>query len=248
MLRDSRRGPQLLMVKRREGDVFGGSFTFPGGVLDADEHVARSYCDGVRGDDANSLLHVADGGLDFYSAAIRELFEETGVLLARRGGVWAVQNAALQALRKQVDSASLAWPDFLRKQNLRMACDAIHYFAHWETPLGRPNRWSTRFFIARIPHGQEADHDDNELTEIRWLTAAEALSAGRSGDMQLPFPTIATLKSCAEFSTVTALLDWAATISGRGVEKILPTEQIRDGKTTIVLPGCYVADERSGCE
>lgn len=246
MLRDSQRGPEILMVRRRAGDAFGESFTFPGGVLDADESCARDYCDGIRAVAANALLNVPDAGLDFYCAVIRELFEETGILLARRSGDWAAQSTALQALRKQVDEASLAWPDFLNDQKLRMACDAIQYFAYWETPLSLPKRWSTRFFMARVPDGQQASHDGSELTEIRWLTAAEALLAGRSGEMLLPFPTIATLKSLAEHRTVAALLDWAEKTARDGVERILPIERTRQGKTEIVVPGKRDAHTRSG--
>jgi 8-oxo-dGTP pyrophosphatase MutT (NUDIX family) len=248
VLRDSQRGPELLMVRRRAGDAFGESFTFPGGVLNADEFRARDYCDGVSADAANGLLHVPDGGLDFYSAVIRELFEETGILLTRSGGDWPTHSAALQALREQVHKAALAWPDFLREQEMRMACDAIHYFAHWETPISLSKRWSTRFFMARIPGGQEATHDDIELTEIRWLTAAEALSAGRSGEMQLPFPTIATLESLTELDTVAALLNWAEQTTRQGVERIRPIVKTRHGKRRIIIPADRDAREHNGDE
>lgn len=236
MLRETKRSPELLMVKRRAGDAFGESYTFPGGVLDADESLARSYCDGVSADEANDLLNVTVGGLDYFSAVIRELFEETGILLARKGNRWAADSAALQVLRKKVDQTSLSWPDFLRDQELSMACDAMHYFAHWETPLGIPKRWSTRFFLARIPDGQNATHDEGELTDIRWLTATEALSAGRIGDMKLPFPTVATLKDLAEFDSGTSILDWADARVQAGIERIRPVILTNDGKKKIVVP------------
>jgi 8-oxo-dGTP pyrophosphatase MutT (NUDIX family) len=237
MLRESPHDPELLMVRRRAGDAFGDSYAFPGGVLDADESLARGLCAGVDSDAANALLKVSEGGLDYFSAAIRELFEETGVLLARHGDDWVADSPLIQKLRNRVDKAALAWPDFLRDQDLQMAGDAVHYFAHWETPLNRPKRWSTRFFLAQLPAGQNASHDDGELTEIKWLTAAEALSAGLSGNMKLPFPTIKNLQALAEFNTVDALVEWARQEARNGIEKIRPVELSGDGKHRFVIPG-----------
>ena len=237
MLRESPHGPELLMVRRRAGDAFGDSYAFPGGILDADEFLARSYCAGIDNDAANALLKLAEGGLDYFSAAIRELFEETGVLLARHGDDWVADSPLIQKLRIHVDKATLPWPDFLRDQDLQMAGDAVHYFAHWETPLNRAKRWSTRFFLAQLPAGQNASHDDGELTEIKWLTATEALSAGHSGNMKLPFPTIRNLQALAEFNTVDALVEWARQKARNGIEKIRPVELSGDGKHRFVIPG-----------
>jgi len=237
MLRESPHGPELLMVRRRAGDAFGDNYAFPGGILDAHEFLARGHCAGIDNDAANALLKLAEGGLDYFSAAIRELFEETGVLLARHGDDWVADNPLIQKLRIRVDKATLAWPDFLRDQDLQMAGDAVHYFAHWETPLNRAKRWSTRFFLAQLPAGQNASHDDGELTEIKWLTATEALSAGRSGNMKLPFPTIRNLQALAEFNTVDALVEWARQKARNGIEKIRPVELSGDGKRRFVIPG-----------
>ncbi|MDH3611731.1 MAG: hypothetical protein OEU90_04715 [Gammaproteobacteria bacterium] len=238
LLRDFGRGPELLMVRRRAGDAFGDNHAFPGGVLDADESSARAFCRGVTADEADAMLRVAEGGLDFYSAAIRELFEETGMLLARnRDGDWATDSPGLQELREKVDQTTLAWPVFLGEQELLMACDALHYFAHWETPLDRPKRWSTRFFIAEAPSAQDASHDGSELTDVRWMTAAEALSSAREGDMKLPFPTIKTLAMLAEFNTVDSLLDWARTRARDGVDRIRPVALLEDGVARFVIPG-----------
>lgn len=225
------------MARRRAGDAFGENYTFPGGILDADEFLAHGHCAGIDNDAANTLLELPEGGLDYFSAAIRELFEETGILLARQGDGWVADSPLIQELRNRVDKATLAWSDFLRDQGLQMAADAIHYFAHWETPLSRPKRWSTRFFLAQLPAGQHASHDDGELTEIKWLTAIEALSAGRSGTMKLPFPTIRNLQALAEFNTVGALVEWAQQKARDGIEKIRPVEITCNGKQRFVIPG-----------
>ena len=90
LLRECDSRPVLLMVKRRAGDAFGDSYAFPGGVVDHDESAARPYCFGLSQEDADRILDVPHDGLDYYSAGIRELFEETGVLLAHDdSGVWA---------------------------------------------------------------------------------------------------------------------------------------------------------------
>ena len=162
--------------------LFGDSYTFPGGVVDDDESAAHAFSQGKTADEANALLNVSQGGLDYYSAAIRELFEETGILLVRdSAGDWICGGPELGALRRKVDQGVLPWSDFLREQGLRIALDALHYFAHWETPLNLPKRWSTRFFLAELPPGQDATHDGSEVTDSRWIPAAEALALGRDG-------------------------------------------------------------------
>ena len=237
LLREGSGGPEVLLVKRRAGDAFGNNYTFPGGVVDEDESASHEYSQGKSADEANTELSVADGGLDYYSAAIRELFEETGILMARDAdGDWSHGGPNFGALRKEVDQGRLLWSNFLRDQGLRMASDALHYVAHWETPLSLPKRWSTRFFLAESPPGQDATHDGSELTDCRWIIAADALSLARDGGMELPIPTFSTLKYLTEFDSVGEVFGWAKDRMAQGIEKILPGEQISDGKTKYIYP------------
>ena len=238
ILRESSSGPELLLVKRRAGDAFGDSYAFPGGVVDSDESISNTFSQGTTAEEANTVLNVSQGGLDYYSAAIRELFEETGILLARdAAGAWSGGGPDVDVLRKRVDQGALPWSDFLQDQGLQMASDALHYFAHWETPLDFPKRWSTRFFMAELPPGQDATHDGSELTECRWINAAEASMLGREGGMKLPTPTISTLESLSEFNSVSEMLDWAGDRASQGFERILPERVQSDGKTKYVIPG-----------
>ena len=238
VVREGEPDPEILMVRRRAGDVFGDSYAFPGGLVDDNEPVAHEYCKGITADEADKLLRVSNDGLNFYSAAIRELFEETGILLAQdAAGNWALDTPELQQVRVQVGKGILGWSEFLRDQELNAACDALLYFAHWETPLNKPKRWSARFFIAEAPSGQVASHDDGELTDLRWMTAIEALSCGREGNMKLPFPTIRTLKTIAEFDSADALLDWARAKSLHGVDKTRPVQLLEDGIARFVISG-----------
>lgn len=238
IVRDSPDGPELLLVKRRGGDVFGDSYAFPGGVVDADEGLAHAFCQNLSAEDADALLGVSEGGLDYYVAVIRELFEETGILLARDNrGEWVDGDSVPQEDRVQVDRRVLPWSEFMRSRGLRMACDALHYFAHWETPLHRPKRWSTRFFLAEMPAGQSVSHDGSELTDSCWLSAAEALSSGQQGRLQLPFPTARNLQSLSKFTSVDDLFAWARKRVPEGVHKIRPIRISENGKSKYVIPG-----------
>ncbi|MCH8073701.1 MAG: NUDIX hydrolase [Proteobacteria bacterium] len=238
LLREGGQHPELLMVKRRAGDAFGDSYAFPGGVVDHDESDAHGRIDGLTADEANAVLDVSRDGLDYYSAAIRELFEETGILLARDDkGEWVSDSPQLQALRLEVDKGRLPWSKFLETEGLRLACDALHYFAHWETPLEQPKRWSTRFFLAESPTTQDATHDGSEVTDLCWLTASQALAGSRDGSMKLPFPTIRNLLDVAKFATIDALIEWADSRRQEGIIKLRPIKIQQNGKSKFVVYG-----------
>jgi 8-oxo-dGTP pyrophosphatase MutT (NUDIX family) len=246
LLREREGSLELLMIKRRAGDAFGDSYAFPGGVVDHDESDAHGRIDGKTADEANAVLEVSEDGLDYYSAAIRELFEETGILLARDDkGEWASDSPQLQTLRVEVDKGRLPWSEFLHQQGLRLACDVLHYFAHWETPLESPKRWSTRFFLAEMPTAQDATHDGSEVTDICWLTANQALAGSRDGSMKLPFPTIRNLKNMSEFVTIEGLVDWANARAQEGIIRLRPIMIQENGKSKFVVWGDdgYPADK-----
>ena len=222
MLRDSDRGPEILMVKRRAGDAFGKRYTFPGGVVDADESRAHPFCQGISTNDANTTLNVTEGGLDFYSAAVRELFEETGVLLARDfSGNWPANDGQIPALRDDINSGRLAWSEFLEQQELRIACDELHYFSFVTTPLVLPKRWAVRFFLAETPPAHNAVHDGNELTDSCWLTATEAFASRKEGNMKIPWATRRTLKMLRDHDSVASLQAWASGVNAAGIEEIV---------------------------
>jgi 8-oxo-dGTP pyrophosphatase MutT (NUDIX family) len=235
--REGQSAAEILLVRRRAGDAFGDSYAFPGGIVDHDESGAHIFCAGRSAEEADAILDIADG-LDYYSAAIRELFEETGILLARDlAGNWAADEPDMGQLREDVDKGKLRWADFLRQKNLCMAADVLHYFAYWETPYVRPKRWQTRFFIAALPPGQTATHDGSEVTDIRWLTAADALSLGKLGQLPMPYPTTMNLRNLVGMNTVAELVAWAETQPALGIEKIRPVEKRIDGKAYVLIPG-----------
>ncbi|MDH3441191.1 MAG: NUDIX domain-containing protein [Gammaproteobacteria bacterium] len=237
MVRDSDAGPEVLLVKRRAGYAFGNAYAFPGGVIDPDESAARPVCQGLSGDDANKVLGV-DNGLDYYSAVIRELFEETGILLARDSdGNWPDDVSAFSEQRFAVDRYELAWPEFLRNEGLCMAADALHYFAWWITPIVSPTRWTTRFFVAALPPGQVAEPDGKEVTDSRWLKPKAALELRLAGEIKLPQPTRRNLDLMADFESVDALLKWADSQQESGIESICPVQVFVDGNELYPIPG-----------
>ncbi|HEX7719793.1 MAG TPA: NUDIX hydrolase [Woeseiaceae bacterium] len=254
LVRNNQGSPEILLVRRHARTAFGTNYVFPGGLVETcDRH---SFFDSrLTADDACRCLGMTEGALEYYSAAIRELFEETGVLLARdpqgRMPPAALRPAVdeLHASRYRLIAQDTRWPEFLAQNDLTLAVDAISYFAWWITPTARPRRFSTRFFLAMMPDGQTACHDGIELTDSRWVTAAAALEAGKRGDLILPPPTLATLGELAAFQSVDEVKAWADERARTGVAKILPIIVSRHGKETILMPDhCDYAEHaaRSG--
>ena len=243
VIRDGEKKPEVFMARRHSKAVFASHHVFPGGLLepaDADVHALAS---GVSADDAKAMIGIAEGGLDYYSAAIREAFEESSVLLARQAdGRWAFSDGAidqheLQASRDQLNAGELGWSDFLERNDFRPAYDSLHYIAYWVTPRVRSKRFTTRFFLAVIPEGQSAVHDDGELIDSCWMTAADVLEAGKRGEMKLMYPTFSTLSDIAQHDTVDAVVEWAREKGRSGIAKLLPAFVEIDGKSQVVLPG-----------
>ena len=207
------------MVQRNQRAAFGTAHAFPGGVVeDADADVA-SRCAGITATEANRLLELSAGGLAYYSAAIRELFEETGILLADPS----LAGSDLDAARDALNAGALTWDRFVSGSGLTLRCDSLHYFAFWITPEGMPRRFSTRFFLTVLPPGQTAAHCGGELVDSCWMPARAVLGASKAGQIKLIYPTRKTLESIAQFDAVGPLLAWARDCALRGVVCDRPT-------------------------
>ena len=231
------------MVRRHSKAVFASYCVFPGGVLDPEDGESHACSTGVSESDANAMIGIEKGGLDYYSAAIREAFEESSVLLARTAdGNWAFADESgdeqeIERYRDQLNSGELAWADFLEQNDIRPAYDALHYFAYWVTPREAPRRFSTRFFLAVMPPGQRAVHDDGELTDSHWMTADEVLQAGKRGEMKLMHPTSCTLRDIAQHDTVDGVIEWARHKGQSGEAQLRPAWVNIDGVYQVVMPG-----------
>ncbi|HEY0819301.1 MAG TPA: NUDIX domain-containing protein, partial [Rhizobacter sp.] len=209
VVRDAPGGMQVLLLCRAErGDHNSGAWVFPGGTVDRTDAQWRGLCDG--GDDAamSRQLALAEGGLDYAIAAIRECFEECGLLFARRDGAPVGSDAErLAPWRAPLNAGERSLGAFCAAEGLTLAVDELAYFSHWLTPLGRAKRYDTRFFVAVAPSGQTARHDGTEMVGMHWLRPADALA--RSDSLKLMGPTRATLTAIGAFDTTAALMAYA---------------------------------------
>ncbi len=212
LVRQGQDAPEILMVKRHARTAFGSAHVFPGGVLEpADLRVGDRSRD-LSDADASRILELPAGGLAFYSAAIRELFEETGVLLAEPDPD--PEHAA--AARAALNAGRLAWNRFVADAGLELRCRDLNYIGFWITPEGEPKRFSARFFLARLPAGQAEAHCGGEITDACWMPAAEILAARERGAMRLIYPTRKTLETLATFDAVEPMLAWARDCAAAG--------------------------------
>ncbi len=225
--------PEIFMVRRHKDASFGEAHAFPGGVVDLEDSQVHDYCSGLSSAQANAQLGVENNALDYYSAALRELFEETGVLLADFSSLDEDINVARDAL----NGGTLNWVDFVVRNEMSLACDKLHYISHWVTPSSKPKRYSTRFFLTPLPQGQRPEHCGGELTDSCWTTARAMLSAGRCGDVILHYPTVKTLESIARHKSLGELLEWARSCVQWGITSMVPVMIERNGKQEFVLPG-----------
>lgn len=239
---------EVLMVRRNlQSDFVGGAYVFPGGAVDpADGGAdAQACCQGRDDAEASEILGTGSGGLAYWVAALRECFEEAGLLLAYSGA--AADSRPLLSLADPADAARFArhrldvnagrrrFLDACREEGLSLAVDRIHYFAHWITPYGAPRRYDTRFFVAAAPPEQTPAHDAGETIAAMWARPADALARHRAGEIDLIFPTIRNLQAIGRFATSQELLASAA--AAVGVPAILP-RVVADGRgVRILVPG-----------
>ena len=244
LVRDGVEGVEVFMLRRNlNSDFVGGAYVFPGGGVDLGDGApeVEHLCVGRTDAGASALLGVPSGGLAYWVAAIRESFEEAGLLLAvdERDDMVRFDdetvNERFVAHRRDVDRGDRSLVDVVREEGLRLATDRIHYFSRWVTPLGAPRRYDTRFFIAHPPEWQEPVHDDHEVIANLWIRPAEALARHERGEFELIFPTVRSLEALGRFDTAEEIVAYAAEIAR--VDAILPT--IEDGPhgLRIVLPG-----------
>jgi 8-oxo-dGTP pyrophosphatase MutT (NUDIX family) len=253
LVRDSTEGLQVFMLRRNlNSDFVGGAYVFPGGAVDEEDRHAdlEAVCTGRSDDQASNMLGVDSGGLAFWVAAIRECFEEAGVLLAYREDEAVISLAdneiasRFREHRAAVDSGELRLVDLCRRESLQLAVDQIHYFAHWITPEGAPRRYDTRFFVTAAPAEQVPLHDDRETIANLWITPDEALARNQAGDFELILPTLKNLEAIASFERAADLLAAAAAIEH--VPFVVPRVSRDLRGVRILLPGDAGYDEAVG--
>ncbi len=217
VLRDAPRGLEVLMLRRadRPGDQNSGAAVFPGGLLDKADAGHTELCTGLDVTAANARLATSDQGLNYWIAAVRECFEEAGLLFASDAsgqlialdGRDGLDGEALLALRHALHANTLDMAEVCQRLGVKLAVNELAYYSHWLTPAGLPKIFDTRFFVALAPPQQTARHDATETVELLWLTPAEALDEARG--LKLLNVTSHTLKHLAGFATAQAVIDAA---------------------------------------
>ena len=219
LARDSAHGIEVFMMKRTTAVTFAkGMHVFPGGGVDASDHAQdmHALCIGVDDARASAQLGIERGGLAYWIAAIRECFEEAGLMIGYRSDqtllpLDATDAQKLAALRLELAENNLSFAQILEREQLRAATDQLIYYSHWITTPGRPRRYDTRFFIAPAPAEQIAMHDNSETVAHLWVRPGNALELFKRGEIDLMFPTIKTLESLVQFGRVEDLLSHART-------------------------------------
>jgi 8-oxo-dGTP pyrophosphatase MutT (NUDIX family) len=223
----------FMMVRHYEIDFNSGALVFPGGSVDkGDQEIIRNpdlYCGG-EGLDASDL--------SFRIAAIRETFEESGILLARAQGSKALIDARRAgeieaAHRTALCEGKTSFGKVLTDSGILLALDELVPYAHWITPEGVPKRFDTWFFLAAAPPEQVGAHDGKESTDSIWLSPREALEGGESGRFKLPFPTTRNLIRLGKQRSVSAALDDAGS---RPIVTVMPVVTRVNGGRQLRIP------------
>ena len=236
MLRDAASGPpEVLMVKRHyEIDFAAGALVFPGGKASEDD--SRADWDAWTDGDYGPVQQ------DARIAAVREAYEESGLLLARHASargpgaplVGADIADKLAPHRHAVDRAEMSFLDLIREHELVLALDSLVHFGHWITPIMMPKRFDTHFYIAPAPEHQIAAHDGRETTDAVWMSAEEALAQEADGRATIIFPTRMNLK---RMTMATSVSDALARFGAMEVPTVLPKPgKDDDGNPCLFIP------------
>ncbi len=189
--------------------------------------MAERLCEGLSIEQASTVLkgvEPPERALGYYVAAIREVFEEAGILLAySNNGQWVGisrdEKQRFVDYRRQVLEDPSSFPRMIQKEGLTLATDKLAYFAHWITPEVAPIRYDTRFFVTAAPSGQDAVFDNQETIDSKWVTPREIIDGRRRGEFSVVFPTFCNVKDLAQYSSVSEVI--ASTI-GKEIPAIQP--------------------------
>lgn len=248
ILRPGENGTEVLMLKRNAQSVFvPDMWLFPGGAVDPEDASAAADARVEKRTDAEAsgILDIERGGIAFWVAALRETFEEAGVLLGRRGSEPALVDlsapdveARFSEYRDALNDRSVQadFVDIIEREDINLDGSGVHYMSRWITPLGSPRRYDTRFFVTSMPDGQVPLHDNGEAVEHLWVRPEDAVSANETDEMLMLAPTLCVLKRLATFETIDAALASAAkaTIDDEQVIKIRPG---MENHNRIAFPG-----------
>ncbi len=241
MLRDGPNGLEVFMVVRHHQiDFASGALVFPGGKVDAGDSAVAAWCDGADG--------LSERDIAMRAGAIREAFEECGILLARPvASNELVDGARLRDLdvnRDRLHDGEISLLAFLEREQLRLAFDTLTRYSHWITPDMMPKRFDTDFFLATAPPDHVAIHDGHESVDSIWIRPEDALSGAADGTYTVIFPTRLNIEMLAEATNVAEAMAQAA---ARRIVTVLPVTEQRSDGNYIVIPkdaGYRVSEEK----
>lgn len=239
-------GLEVLLLRRSSAASFvPGAWVFPGGAVEPTDD-APTLLRRLEGTSAAARIDPSSGSEAdgpptpaHYAAAVREAFEETGLLVARGSdGAAAVSvrdDERLASLRRAVQRDPARFAEVLQRTDRRIDADAMIYIAHWVTPALSPRRYDTRFFAAVVPAAQEVEVDGTEVTAATWLRPAEALERRRAGELPMILPTVRTLESLRGLGGPDELL---RAFADRAIPRLLPRfVRTDDGPALLVREG-----------
>lgn len=234
LVRDGASGPEVFLQRRVKAMAFAAGMTvFPGGGVDASDAQAEIAWAGPDPAWWGERFGVdAARAQALVCAAVRETFEECGVLLAGPTADSVVSDTAVYgAARAQLERRELSFGQFLARENLVLRADLLRPWANWITPTVETRRYDTRFFVAVLPQGQRADGATSEAQHVIWSTPAEAIERWKAGtDVLLP-PTWSMLVALGEFASTADILAAAPDF-----EPIQPVLETVEGKPRLRFP------------
>ena len=238
IVRDRAGALEVFLVRRHAGSGFmANAYVFPGGRLDPEDASPATLA--RLGEHSASMTDLMEGLPDLsiaqahLVAAVRETFEEAGILLARHvsGEPVSPQSEWQDAL----NDGSRTFESILLDEELVMETEALAYFAHWVTPTFESRRYDARFFLAVVPDGQEGHHDGMETTDSLWITPCEALARHEAGEFFVAPPQWSVLRQLQQFQSTDQLCSWAGQLTK--VPPIQPHRFSLDGAFALALPG-----------
>ncbi len=215
------------MIQRPGRGDFPNLHVFPGGKVDEADYLPE-LCVGLDDAAASRALGVGDGGLRYWVAAVRECFEECGVLFASADGRPAVDGSRgsqrrFAEYRARLNSGDLDLASLCALEGLRLACDEMLYFSHWLTPEAAPRRFDTRFFVAPMPTRQNTLAHETETQDGCWIRPTQALRHLDTGAWRMISPTITTLRMIEPYADCAVL--WEAVRAERHLPTLTPELQ-----------------------
>jgi 8-oxo-dGTP pyrophosphatase MutT (NUDIX family) len=238
LLRDTADGPAVHMLRRRASMAFaGGAYAYPGGGVDTRDSRPVRWAGAPLADWADRLGVDTASAQAIVCAAVRETYEEAGVLLAGLTPDTVVGDTTgddWEADRRALVDRELSFADFLDRRGLALRSDLLAAWARWITPEFEPRRYDTWFFVAALPKGQRTRNASTEADRTVWIRPEDAAAGYDKGDLLMMPPTVSTLRALQPYATAGAALSAAAE---QDLTPVLAKARLEDGRLVLSWPG-----------